>query len=113
MRYEKEPDSILVCWYKKAIWYRKTPVLYLAGLIIILLLEQLFPSDVRIYLNLLNFLYVVLVFIPGMAIIVRPAMYGRNGRRAFIKLVGYLLLVFGIIAFNSFVVSGLIKRGGA
>lgn len=30
-----------------------------------------------------------------------------------IKLVGYLLLVFGIIAFNSFVVSGLIKRGGA
>ena len=61
MRYEKEPDSILVRWYKKAIWYRKTPVLYLAGLIIILLLEQLFPSDVRIYLNLLNFLYVVLV----------------------------------------------------
>ena len=48
-----------------------------------------------------------------MAIIVRPAMYGGNGRRAFIKLVGYLLLVFGIIAFNSFVVSGLLKRGGS
>ena len=58
-------------------------------------------------------LYGVLIVVPSMAIIIRPVMYGRNGRRAFIKLVGYLLLVFGIIAFNSFVVSGLIKRGGA
>ena len=113
MRYDREPDPLWLRWYKKAVWNRKTPVLVLVGLFFYSLaanfVAKAWPVSVYI-LCVLNFVWSVLLAVASMAIIVRPAMYGRRWKPALLKLTAFWLLAIAIFTFHSLVTSRTIEH---
>lgn len=113
MRHDREPDPLWLRCYKKAIWNRKTPVLVLVGLFFYSLAANIVAKawPVSVYLLcVLNFVWSVLLAVASMAIIVRPAMYGRKWKPALLKLTAVWLLAIAIFTFHSLVTSRTIEH---